>query len=28
MGTASGGFFVLGLMIWILRTWAKAYEEA
>ena len=28
MGTASGGFFVLGLMIWILRTWAKTYEEA
>ena len=28
MGTASGAFFVVGLMIWILRNWAKSYEEA
>ena len=27
MGTASGAFFIVGLMIWILRTWAKSYEE-
>lgn len=27
MGTASGAFFILGAMIWLLRTWAKTYEE-
>ncbi len=26
MKIAPGGFFILGLMIWILRTWAKSYE--
>lgn len=28
MTTASGAFFILGSMIWALRTWAKTFEEA
>ncbi|MCF7929945.1 MAG: electron transport complex subunit RsxE [Acholeplasmataceae bacterium] len=27
MAIAPGGFFILGVMIWILRTWAKSYEQ-
>ncbi len=26
MKIAPGGFFILGIMIWILRSWAKSYE--
>ena len=26
MAIAPGGFFILGLIIWILRTWAKSYD--
>ncbi len=26
MAIAPGGFFILGLLIWILRTWAKSYD--
>jgi Na+-transporting NADH:ubiquinone oxidoreductase subunit D len=26
MAIAPGGFFILGVFIWVLREWAKSYE--